>query len=210
MTRIFIRIGVGLVLLVLAAGGATYYAMQTAGQSRELTLSGSIEATEIRLSSEFGGKVRKVYVDEGDQVMVGQHLIDIYSAANGVNEVVMSPINGVVLERLIEPNEHATAGGTVLVVAALDSLTLKIYAPENLYGQITLGQTLPVTVDSFPGETFQGVVRSIANQAAFTPRNVQTTDSRQTTVYAVKLDLVQTSNKLKPGMPADVHLQLGP
>lgn len=210
MKRILIRIGIGLVVLALAAGGATYYARQTIGQSSELTLSGAIEAKEIRLSSEFGGKVRKVYVDEGDPVQVGQHLIDIYSAVSRLNEVVISPINGVVLERLIEPNEHATAGGTVLVVAALDTLTLKIYAPENLYGQIALGQTLPVTVDSFPGETFRGVVRSIANQAAFTPRNVQTIDSRQTTVYAVKLDLVQTGGKLKPGMPADVHLPLGP
>jgi len=45
----------------------------------------------------------------------------------------------------------------------------------------------------------------ISNQAEFTPRNVQTTDSRQTTVYAIKLDLDPSGGMLKPGMPADVH-----
>ena len=93
-----------------------------------------------------------------------------------------------------------------MVVAPLEELTLKIYVPENRYGRIALRQTYPVTVDLFPGETFQGTVRYIADQAEFTPRNVQTTDSRQTTVYAVKLDLEPTGGKLKPGMPADVHL----
>jgi len=78
--------------------------------------------------------------------------------------------------------------------------------PEDRYGQIALGQTYPVTIDSFPGETFYGRVGVISDKAEFTPRNVQTTDSRQTTVYAVKLDLEPTGGKLKPGMPADVHL----
>ncbi len=94
-----------------------------------------------------------------------------------------------------------------MVVAALDDLNLKIYVPENRYGQISLGQVLPVTVDSFPGQTFQGKVNFISDQAEFTPRNVQTRDSRETTVYAVKLAIEPSGGKLKPGMPADVALQ---
>ena len=78
--------------------------------------------------------------------------------------------------------------------------------PENLYGQFFLGQTYPVTVDSFPGQTFSGTVSFISDQAEFTPRNVQTVDSRQTTVYPIKLDLDPSNGMLKPGMPADVHI----
>jgi HlyD family secretion protein len=101
------------------------------------------------------------------------------------------------------PPRHSTWAG----IAPLDALTLKIYVPENRYGQVSLGQNYPVTVDSFPGMTFGGRVSFISDQAEFTPRNVQTKDSRETTVYAVKLNLAPAGGKLKPGMPADVTIE---
>ena len=61
-----------------------------------------------------------------------------------------------------------------------------------------------VTVDSFPGQVFQGTVQHIADRAEFTPRNVQTPAGRRTTVFAVKLAVDNPEGKLKPGMPADV------
>jgi HlyD family secretion protein len=48
-------------------------------------------------------------------------------------------------------------------------------------------------------------VRSIANQAEFTPRNVQTTQGRKSTVFAIRLSLDPAGGRLKPGMPADVR-----
>jgi membrane fusion protein YbhG len=47
-------------------------------------------------------------------------------------------------------------------------------------------------------------VKRIADQAEFTPRNVQTAEGRATTVFAVRLDVTNPDGKLKPGMPADV------
>jgi hypothetical protein len=44
----------------------------------------------------------------------------------------------------------------------------------------------------------------IADQAEFTPRNVQTEEGRRTTVFAVELAVDNPDGKLKPGMPADV------
>jgi HlyD family secretion protein len=152
-----------------------------------------------------GGQVKQVYVSEGDSIQKGEPLVDLYSQATKTNERVTSPIDGTVLERLVEPDEIAAPGSTVLVIAPLDQLYLKIYVPENRYGQISLGQSYPVSVDSFPGTFFNGRVSFISDKAEFTPRNVQTTDSRQTTVYAVKLNLDSSGGKLKPGMPADVH-----
>jgi len=61
-----------------------------------------------------------------------------------------------------------------------------------------------VTVDSFPGETFTTTVSHIAEQAEFTPRNVQTIEGRTSTVFAIKLQVQDPDGKLKPGMPADV------
>jgi HlyD family secretion protein len=197
-----------LAAVVLAVVGGVYFSRQSAADAGVFTLSGTIEATETNLSTMAGGRVRAVYVSEGDQVTRGESLVFMYSATPKVSEDITSPIDGVVLQRLVEPDEIVAPGTTVLVVAPLNALSLKIYVPEDRYGQISLGQTYPVTVDSFPGETFYGKVSFISDKAEFTPRNVQTTDSRQTTVYAVKLDLQPTGGRLKPGMPADVHLAL--
>jgi membrane fusion protein YbhG len=65
------------------------------------------------------------------------------------------------------------------------------------------GQAAQVTVDSFPGRVFTGKVTFIAQEAQFTPRNVQTKDERATTVFAVRVELANPDHALKPGMPAD-------
>jgi hypothetical protein len=62
-----------------------------------------------------------------------------------------------------------------------------------------------MTVDSFPDETFTATVTRIADQAEFTPRNVQTEDGRRATVFAIDLALLDPTGRLKPGMPADVE-----
>jgi multidrug resistance efflux pump len=117
---------------------------------------------------------------------------------------VTAPVDGVVLTRAGELGNVVNAGGTVLTLGRLDELTITVYVPEDRMGEVSLGQAAKVTVDSFPGETFTATVTFIADQAEFTPRNVQTVDGRKNTVFAVKLKLSDTTGKLKPGMPADV------
>jgi HlyD family secretion protein len=200
-------------IIILGLVGGAYYVQQNSAGSRSLTYSGTIEATLIHLSSNVGGTVKNVYIEEGNAVKVGDVLLDLYSGAKSVqasstNEKITSPIDGVVLEVLFQPGETATPGANLAVVSNLDALTLTVYVPEDRYGAILLGQIYPVTVDSFPGQSFNGRVAHISDQAEFTPRNVQTTDSRKATVFAIKLDLDPSGGLLKPGMPADVHFQV--
>jgi HlyD family secretion protein len=63
-------------------------------------------------------------------------------------------------------------------------------------------------VDSYPSTTFEGTVTFISDQAEFTPRNVQTVESRSTTVYKVEITISNPDLKLKPGMPADATLNI--
>lgn len=117
---------------------------------------------------------------------------------------VYAPMNGVVLARNIEAGEFVQPGATTFSVANLDGLTITVYVPEDQYGITKLGQEATVTVDSFPNETFEAAVIHIADQAEFTPRNVQTVEGRSSTVYAIKLKVTNSDGKLKIGMPADV------
>ncbi len=117
---------------------------------------------------------------------------------------VYAPMDGVILTRNIEPGEFIQPGAVALAMANLNELTITVYIPEDQYGNISLGQSAIVTVDSFPGETFDAVVVHISDEAEFTPRNVQTVEGRSSTVYAVKLKVTDNDAKLKIGMPADV------
>jgi HlyD family secretion protein len=118
--------------------------------------------------------------------------------------VIAAPVDGVVLARNIEPGEVVLAGATALTLGQLDHLTITVYIPENRYGEVKIGDRASVSVDSFPNQSFEATVTRIADQAEFTPRNVQTAQGRQTTVFAVELAVQNPSGLLKPGMPADV------
>ncbi len=118
--------------------------------------------------------------------------------------VVNAAVEGVVIARNIEPGEIVQPGAIALTISQLEHLTITVFIPEDRYGEIRLGEGVQVTVDSFPGEIFNASVTRIADQAEFTPRNVQTEEGRRSTVFAVKLSVSDAQNKLKPGMPADV------
>ncbi len=117
---------------------------------------------------------------------------------------VKAPSDGVILTRSIEPGEVLAAGSTAFSLGRLDNLTITVYIPEDRYGEVKLGQKADVTVDPFPGQTFTASVIHIADQAEFTPKNVQTVSGRKSTVFAIKLQVEDPQGKLKPGMPADV------
>jgi HlyD family secretion protein len=118
--------------------------------------------------------------------------------------VIYAPLAGNILSREVEPGEIIQAGAPVFTLAQLDNLTITVYVPEDRYGQIKLGDQASVTLDSFPGKTFVGNVTFIADQAEFTPRNVQTAEGRRTTVFSIELAVDNPKGELKPGMPADV------
>ena len=117
---------------------------------------------------------------------------------------IKAPIDGIVITRNVELGDIAVAGGSVMTIAEMSELDLIIYVPETWYGQLKLNQEVEIKVDSFPNEIFKGKVVKIADQAEFTPRNVQTADGRATTVYAVRIVVPNPQLRLKPGMPADV------
>jgi HlyD family secretion protein len=118
--------------------------------------------------------------------------------------VILSPTNGLVLSSSAEPGEFVTPGATLLVLGREDDKTITVYIPEDRYGLLSIGQQATVSVDSFPGTTFDATVVNIADQAEFTPRNVQTEAGRKNTVFAIKLQVDDPDGRLKAGMPADV------
>ena len=117
---------------------------------------------------------------------------------------VRASMSGTVLTRSLEPGEVVLAGAALMKIGDPSILRISVYVPEDRYGEIRLGDPVEVTVDSFEGRTFAAHVVRIADEAEFTPRNVQTEEGRRTTVFAVEVAVEDPQGLLKPGMPADV------
>jgi len=118
-----------------------------------------------------------------------------------------APTSGLVMERTVHRGEMAAAGATLMTIANLDEVTLTIYIPEDQIGKVKVGQSVEVSVDSFPGKVFGGRVNYIASEAEFTPKNVQTQKERVNMVFAVKVKIPNPEHRLKPGMPADAVIR---
>jgi multidrug efflux pump subunit AcrA (membrane-fusion protein) len=117
--------------------------------------------------------------------------------------VVEAPIPSLVVARPVHVGEVAAPGAPLMTLANLDSVTLTIYVPEAELGMVQIGAAASVTVDAYPDRVFAGTVTYIANEAEFTPKNVQTRDERASMVFAVRIQVPNPDHALKPGMPAD-------
>jgi membrane fusion protein YbhG len=122
---------------------------------------------------------------------------------------LVSPMSGVVLSKSVEPGEFVSAGTPVVTVADLENIWLRAYVNETDLGRVKLGQRVRVTIDTYPGKTYEGRVSFISSQAEFTPKSVQTEKVRVKLVYRIKIDIRNTHMELKPGMPADAEIMVG-
>ncbi len=121
---------------------------------------------------------------------------------------ITAPTAGIVQTRAIQPGEVITAGSSALMMVRLDDLSITVFIPEDRYGELSLGQSAVLKVDSFPEDEFTAIITFISNEAEFTPRNVQTVEGRSSTVYAIRLRVDVSEAKLKPGMPADITFEI--
>jgi HlyD family secretion protein len=118
---------------------------------------------------------------------------------------IVSPVAGIVTEKVAEQGELLARGSAVVVVTDLADAWLTVYVGEPDLGRIRIGQPAEVRTDD--GQTRQGTVTFIASQAEFTPKNVQTRDERVKLVFKVKVGLPNADGLFKPGMPAEARLQ---
>ncbi len=121
-----------------------------------------------------------------------------------------APFSGVILTRQTELGEVMQPGTPVVTLADLDHVWLRAYIGETDLGRIRWGQSATVHADTFPDRNYPGQISFIASEAEFTPKSVETHKERVTLVYRIKIDVANPNHELKPGMPADATIHLGP
>jgi HlyD family secretion protein len=116
---------------------------------------------------------------------------------------IVSPVAGVVTEKIAEPGELLAAGAAILVITDLGKPWLTVYVAEPDLGRVKIGAPAEVVTDG--GERRRGKVTFIASRGEFTPKNVQTRDERVKLVYRVKVGLDNADGLFKSGMPAEAR-----
>ena len=120
---------------------------------------------------------------------------------------IISPISGTVLIKYVEPGEFATPGKPLLKLADLNDIYLRSYFTASQLARLKIGQKVTVVAD-FGGDEkydYPGTITWIAEESEFTPKSIQTPDSRANLVYAVKI-AVKNDGRLKLGQYGEVRL----
>jgi HlyD family secretion protein len=190
----------------LFAGGAISRRDLEAAQTAVTVADAQHEGAKEQFSLlETGPRTEQI---AAQRAMVAQAEASVAQAEAAVAQaVITAPFDGRVTVRHREPGEAVAPGAPVLTVADLDDRWVRIYVRGDEVGRLSLGQKAEVTADAYPDRTYPGEVVFIADEAEFTPRNVQTAEERVKLVYRVKVRvLADSTHDLKPGLPADVRL----
>ena len=120
---------------------------------------------------------------------------------------ILSPVGGTVLVKYAEAGELASVGKPLMKIADLKNIYLRAYFTSDQLANIKLGDEVKVVAD-FGGEErydYTGRVAWISSESEFTPKTIQTKDSRANLVYAVKI-AVENDGRLKIGLAGEVVL----
>lgn len=120
---------------------------------------------------------------------------------------IVSPVAGTVLAKYAEAGELAAVGRPLMKVANLNRVYLRAYFTSEQLAGLRLGQEVTVTADygSDKQTTYPGRITWIASESEFTPKTIQTRNSRSNLVYAAKI-AVENDGLIKIGMYGEVKL----
>lgn len=122
---------------------------------------------------------------------------------------VRAPRAGIVEDVYVEEGELVAPGAVVLRIVDLADVRATFYLPNAELGEARPGRRAEVIADAWPDQRFEGAVITVAAEAEFTPRNIQTRTNRDRLVYAVEVRVPNPDAHLRPGMPVQVTLLEG-
>lgn len=121
---------------------------------------------------------------------------------------IVSPIDGTVIARSIEPGEAVIPGvqstfdgKPLLTIADLTALLVKVNLNQIDVAKVAVGRKATLTLDALPGRAYAAVLTKVA------PASVKLVGKDQE-VFPVEARLLSPDGAVKPGMTADVRIHL--
>ncbi len=120
--------------------------------------------------------------------------------------ILKTPCDGVVTLLSINDGEVVNAGAAIGTVSDLKNLSVRLYIPQKNLSAIGLGAELDLVATSLPGKKIPARITWISDVAEFTPRNTETTASKESTVFRFKVVVEGIDSGLKPGMSLEAEI----
>jgi HlyD family secretion protein len=118
--------------------------------------------------------------------------------------IILSPVNGVVLETFVSGGEVLLPGTALADVLDEDSLYVEVFLEEREIGRLRLGDRAEVLVDGLPGKPLAGTVSFFGREAEFSPKYILSEKEREALLFEVKVKVHQETGVLKEGLPVTV------
>lgn len=177
------------------------------GVRREEIAQAAARAQEAQASArlvEAGSRVEDIKAAEG-AVAAAQGRLDSIGVL--IDELTVKAPRAARVESLdLRPGDILAPNAAAATLLEDDQLYVRIYVPETRIGLVKVGSQVPVSVDSFPGRRFVGVVEHINTVGEFSPRNLQTADERADQVFATRIGLREGKDELRAGMAAFIQV----
>ncbi|MEO6067429.1 MAG: efflux RND transporter periplasmic adaptor subunit [Gemmatimonadales bacterium] len=123
--------------------------------------------------------------------------------------VLISPVAGIVLVRAAEPGEVLGAGIAAISVGDVSRPWVRVYVGQGVLPTLQIGDTVEARLDAFPDSVFHGRIAALATKAEYTPRVALTERERADLLFGVKIEFIDGSGMLKPGVPVTVKFRVG-
>jgi membrane fusion protein, multidrug efflux system len=114
---------------------------------------------------------------------------------NLANTVIVSPVNGFVARRAVDPGAFVSQNAPIVDVVDISKVRLVVNAVERDLKELRAGAAAKVEVDAFPGEMFQGRIARVA--PVLDPA---------TRTAPIEIEIPNSDFRLKPGMYARVGI----
>jgi multidrug efflux pump subunit AcrA (membrane-fusion protein) len=148
-----------------------------------------LEATRTQARQNYAGVATARAAVDAAQTQVASARKAIADA------VVTAPIAGFVSDRPADTGEYVTPSSKIATIVRTNPLRMRIDIPEQAVSNVQVGQSVSVTVSTYPDRTFSGRVHHISPSV--------TANSRTLTVEA---EVDNADNLLKPGQFATVRI----
>lgn len=124
-----------------------------------------------------------------------------------------APEDGTIMVRVVEPGSNVKKGQPVYTMAKTNPVWVRAYVNETDLGNIKYGQGVNVYTDTVNPQTgnkreYKGQIGYISPVAEFTPKTVQSTDTRTDLVYRIRVYIYDIDEYLRQGMPVTIKVKL--
>ncbi|SHO67538.1 membrane fusion protein, multidrug efflux system [Pseudoxanthobacter soli DSM 19599] len=113
-------------------------------------------------------------------------------------KTLKAPFAGRLGIRSVDLGQYVSAGTTIVTLQSLNPIFVDFYLPQQALAEVRTGQTVKATVDTYPGQAFEGTVTAISPKVDVASRNVQ-----------VRAEFKNDDHRLTPGMFATVEISVG-